>query len=124
MEGDNGEISSRSFVSCVKLIERKSLSLHAYEFIFPVQNSGSRVSDTKGYFIVYSFLFLTFETYLIYYLCAFREVAKAVARIIALALDLEVGFFDKPEMLGEPIATLRLLHYEGKILLLKADEFI
>ncbi|XP_044464907.1 2-oxoglutarate-Fe(II) type oxidoreductase hxnY isoform X2 [Mangifera indica] len=43
------------------------------------------------------------------------EVAKAVARIIALALDLEVGFFDKPEMLGEPIATLRLLHYEGQV---------
>ncbi|RVW96372.1 2-oxoglutarate-Fe(II) type oxidoreductase [Vitis vinifera] len=41
------------------------------------------------------------------------EVAKAVARIIALALDLERDFFDKPEMLGNPIATLRLLHYEG-----------
>ncbi|KAF8388913.1 hypothetical protein HHK36_025594 [Tetracentron sinense] len=41
------------------------------------------------------------------------EVAKAVARIIALALDLDGDFFDKPEMLGEPIATLRLLHYEG-----------
>jgi hypothetical protein len=24
-----------------------------------------------------------------------------------------VDFFDRPEMLGEPIATLRLLHYEG-----------
>ncbi|XP_021912684.1 2-oxoglutarate-Fe(II) type oxidoreductase isoform X2 [Carica papaya] len=43
------------------------------------------------------------------------EVARAVARIIALALDLEVDFFDKPEMLGKPIAVLRLLHYEGKI---------
>ncbi|GAV88056.1 2OG-FeII_Oxy domain-containing protein/DIOX_N domain-containing protein [Cephalotus follicularis] len=43
------------------------------------------------------------------------EVAKAVARIISLALDLDVDFFDKPEMLGEPIATLRLLHYEGRI---------
>ncbi|KAJ0091742.1 hypothetical protein Patl1_13330 [Pistacia atlantica] len=73
------------------------------------------VSDTKGYFTVYSFLFSTIEIYLIYYLCAFREVAKAVARIIALALDLEVDFFDKPEMLGEPIATLRLLHYEGQV---------
>ncbi|KAK1592838.1 hypothetical protein Q3G72_031216 [Acer saccharum] len=41
------------------------------------------------------------------------EVAKAVARIIALALDLEVDFFGKPEMLGDPIAILRLLHYEG-----------
>lgn len=44
---------------------------------------------------------------------AFSEVAKTVAMIIALALDLERDFFDKPEMLGEPIATLRLLHYEG-----------
>ncbi|KAF6164148.1 hypothetical protein GIB67_010118 [Kingdonia uniflora] len=43
------------------------------------------------------------------------EVAKSVARIIALALDLDGGFFDKPEMLGEPIATLRLLHYEGRV---------
>jgi isopenicillin N synthase-like dioxygenase len=43
----------------------------------------------------------------------FRRVAKSVARIIALALDLDVDFFDRPEMLGEPIATLRLLHYEG-----------
>ncbi|CAL5438285.1 unnamed protein product [Camellia sinensis] len=40
------------------------------------------------------------------------EVAKAVSRIIALALDLEVDFFDRQEMLGKPIATLRLLHYE------------
>ncbi|KAF7813876.1 2-oxoglutarate-Fe(II) type oxidoreductase hxnY-like isoform X1 [Senna tora] len=43
------------------------------------------------------------------------EVGKAVGRIIALALDLDANFFDKPEMLGEPIATLRLLHYEGQI---------
>ncbi|WRX34922.1 Oxoglutarate/iron-dependent dioxygenase - like 10 [Theobroma cacao] len=42
------------------------------------------------------------------------EVAKAIARVIALALDLEVDFFDRPEMLGKPIATLRLLHYEGE----------
>ncbi|KAE8710415.1 Retrovirus-related Pol polyprotein from transposon TNT 1-94 [Hibiscus syriacus] len=42
------------------------------------------------------------------------EVAKAVARIIALALGcLEVEFFNKPEMFGKPIATLQLLHYEG-----------
>lgn len=40
-------------------------------------------------------------------------MARGVARIIALALDLEADFFDKPEMLGNPIATLRLLHYEG-----------
>ncbi|KAG6527343.1 2-oxoglutarate-Fe(II) type oxidoreductase hxnY-like [Zingiber officinale] len=43
------------------------------------------------------------------------RVARAVARIIALALNLDVGFFDKPEMLDEPIASLRLLHYGGKV---------
>ncbi|KAL8128632.1 hypothetical protein V2J09_017787 [Rumex salicifolius] len=42
-------------------------------------------------------------------------VAREVARIIALALDLEADFFDKPEMLGEPIAVLRLLHYGGQV---------
>jgi len=41
------------------------------------------------------------------------RVAKSVARIIALALDLDVDFFDRPEMLAKPIAILRLLHYEG-----------
>ncbi|XP_048133247.1 2-oxoglutarate-Fe(II) type oxidoreductase hxnY-like isoform X1 [Rhodamnia argentea] len=43
------------------------------------------------------------------------NVAKVVARIIALALDLEADFFDKPEILGKPFPILRLLHYEGLI---------
>ncbi|WJX54216.1 hypothetical protein P8452_40125 [Trifolium repens] len=43
------------------------------------------------------------------------EVGKAVARIIALALGLDANFFDKPETLGEPIAIVRLLHYQDKI---------
>ena len=38
-----------------------------------------------------------------------------MARIIALALGLDHDFFDKPEMLGEPIALLRPLNYEGQI---------
>ncbi|XP_026661399.2 2-oxoglutarate-Fe(II) type oxidoreductase hxnY isoform X2 [Phoenix dactylifera] len=46
---------------------------------------------------------------------AFRRVTKAVAKIIALALDLDADFFDKREMLGEPIAVLRLIYYEGNI---------
>jgi hypothetical protein len=58
-------------------------------------------------------LFIYFGAIYICFLCAFREVARAVARIIALALDLKVDFFDQTEMFGEPIATLRLLHYEG-----------
>ncbi|CAL5360506.1 unnamed protein product [Camellia sinensis] len=43
------------------------------------------------------------------------EVAKAISRIIALALNLEVDFFDRQEMLGKANATLRLLHYEGRV---------
>ncbi|CAA6660977.1 unnamed protein product [Spirodela intermedia] len=43
------------------------------------------------------------------------RVARAVARLLALALDLGVDFFDKPEILGQPIAILRLLHYEGRV---------
>lgn len=42
-------------------------------------------------------------------------VAKEIARILALALNLEADYFDRPEMLGKSIATLRLLHYEGKM---------
>ncbi|GAB2268369.1 hypothetical protein Dimus_003332 [Dionaea muscipula] len=43
------------------------------------------------------------------------EVAREVAKIIALALDLDAAFFDKTEMLGDAIATLRLLHYGGQV---------
>ncbi|KAL9266066.1 2-oxoglutarate-Fe(II) type oxidoreductase hxnY-like protein [Drosera capensis] len=43
------------------------------------------------------------------------EVGRKVARIIALALDLDVDFFDKMETLGDPIASLRLLHYNGQV---------
>ncbi|KAL3532523.1 hypothetical protein ACH5RR_006044 [Cinchona calisaya] len=43
------------------------------------------------------------------------EVGRALARIIALALNLDGSFFDQPEMLGKPIANLRLLRYEGKM---------
>ncbi|KAJ9183904.1 hypothetical protein P3X46_007703 [Hevea brasiliensis] len=43
------------------------------------------------------------------------EVARSVARIIALALNLEADFFYRPEMLGQPIAVMRLLHYGAQI---------
>ncbi|KAK1285383.1 hypothetical protein QJS10_CPB20g00595 [Acorus calamus] len=42
-------------------------------------------------------------------------VAKEIIRIIARALDLSGDFFEKPEMMGEPMAILRLLHYEGRV---------
>lgn len=43
-----------------------------------------------------------------------REVARKVSRLIARALELNFDYFDHPEMLGKPIATLRLLHYEDR----------
>ncbi|GLJ16544.1 hypothetical protein SUGI_0283050 [Cryptomeria japonica] len=39
------------------------------------------------------------------------NVGRKVARLIALALNLNANFFDKPEILEDPIAILRLLHY-------------
>ncbi|CAH8358098.1 unnamed protein product [Eruca vesicaria subsp. sativa] len=42
------------------------------------------------------------------------KVCKSISRILAMALDLDVDYFDTPEMLGNPIAVMRLLHYEGK----------
>ncbi|CAN8277941.1 unnamed protein product [Cochlearia groenlandica] len=42
------------------------------------------------------------------------RVCKAIAKLLALALDLDVDYFDSPEMLGKAISTLRLLHYKGK----------
>lgn len=64
---------------------------------------------------MFSFLYAGFKRNVIscFHVHCFREVAKAVARLIALALDLDVHFFDTQEMLGEAIATLRLLHYDG-----------
>lgn len=44
-----------------------------------------------------------------------RRVCKAIARILALALDLDADYFDTSEMLENPIAYMRLLHYEGDV---------
>ncbi|XP_010514970.1 PREDICTED: 2-oxoglutarate-Fe(II) type oxidoreductase isoform X3 [Camelina sativa] len=41
------------------------------------------------------------------------RVCKTIAKLLALALDLEADYFDKPEILGNPIAVMRLVHYEG-----------
>ncbi|GLJ30760.1 hypothetical protein SUGI_0609890 [Cryptomeria japonica] len=41
------------------------------------------------------------------------DVGRKVAKLIALALNLDVNFFNEPGMLDEPIAVLRLLHYAG-----------
>ncbi|KAK9726205.1 hypothetical protein RND81_05G197800 [Saponaria officinalis] len=43
------------------------------------------------------------------------EVGRAVARIIALALQLDANFFDKPHILGKPLSLLRLLHYGAQV---------
>ncbi|CAA7036735.1 unnamed protein product [Microthlaspi erraticum] len=52
------------------------------------------------------------ETMEEYYQEALR-VCRSIARIMALALDLDAGYFDTPEMLGNPIADMILFHYEG-----------
>lgn len=44
-----------------------------------------------------------------------RRISKAIARLLSLALDLDVDYFDKTEMLGKPIATMRLLRYQGNV---------
>ena len=49
------------------------------------------------------------------YIFCNRRVCKAIAKLLALALDLDADYFDSPEMLRKPISTLRLLHYEGDI---------
>lgn len=77
--------------------------------IYLISNTMPSLSENKGSQVCHLLLLVLF---LLLY-GASREVGKAVGRIIALALDLDANFFDKPEMLGEPIATLRLLHYEG-----------
>ncbi|XP_076884603.1 kihadalactone A synthase LFS-like [Bidens hawaiensis] len=43
------------------------------------------------------------------------EVVRKTTRLIALALDLDAKFFERPEILGNPIAILRLLHYGGQV---------
>ncbi|CAN8277953.1 unnamed protein product [Cochlearia groenlandica] len=42
------------------------------------------------------------------------RVCKCIAKLLALALDLDVDYFNNPIMLGKPISTMRLLHYKGK----------
>ncbi|CAB62320.1 putative protein [Arabidopsis thaliana] len=37
----------------------------------------------------------------------------AIARVLALALNVDGDYFDTPEMLGNPLTFMRLLHYEG-----------
>ncbi|KAG7633488.1 Oxoglutarate/iron-dependent dioxygenase [Arabidopsis suecica] len=41
------------------------------------------------------------------------RVCKAIARVLALALNVDGDYFDTPEMLGNPLTFMRLLHYEG-----------
>ncbi|XP_071686471.1 azadirone synthase LFS-like [Rutidosis leptorrhynchoides] len=43
------------------------------------------------------------------------EVVRKIARLIALALDVDANFFNQPDILGKPIATLRLLHYGAQV---------
>eukprot|EP01018_Ginkgo_biloba_P002626 Gb_22952 [translate_table: standard] len=42
------------------------------------------------------------------------NVGRRLVTLIALALNLDATFFDKPGMMDEPMAFVRLLHYPGK----------
>lgn len=42
-----------------------------------------------------------------------RKLSRRVAGLIALALNLDQTYFDKPGLLDDPMAALRLLHYSG-----------
>ena len=74
---------------------------------------GVYLSVTRGSQLVTCSLFYKF-LYRIYLLYAYSKVAKAIVRLIALALNLEIDYFDREEIAGKPIAVLRLLYYEGK----------
>lgn len=43
-----------------------------------------------------------------------RKLSIRVSRLIALALNLEETFFEKPGITDDPMASLRLLHYSGQ----------
>ena len=42
-----------------------------------------------------------------------RNVGRRLIPLIALALNLDATFFNKPGMMDEPLAFVRLLHYPG-----------
>ncbi|CAN8277945.1 unnamed protein product [Cochlearia groenlandica] len=42
------------------------------------------------------------------------RVCKYIVKLLALALDLDVDYFNNPIMLGKPISTMGLLHHKGK----------
>lgn len=47
-----------------------------------------------------------------------RKLCRRVADLIALALNLEEKYFDKPGLLDDALALIRLLHYSGQCNLL------
>lgn len=51
-------------------------------------------------------------TFAIFY---FRNLGRKIGRIIALALDLDVDFFDKPEILGNAMPYVSFNHYGGYV---------
>ncbi|KAJ4722747.1 2-oxoglutarate (2OG) and Fe(II)-dependent oxygenase superfamily protein [Melia azedarach] len=44
------------------------------------------------------------------------DASKRVARIIALALDVNVDFFDQPQLFGETVSNLYFFHYGGQVI--------
>lgn len=45
----------------------------------------------------------------------FRNLGKAVARIIAVALDVNEDFFDQPNLLGNALSYYNFNHYGGQL---------
>jgi isopenicillin N synthase-like dioxygenase len=45
-------------------------------------------------------------------------LAESLARLIALALNLEESFFDQPGLLDKTVSMMRLIHYSGQSLAL------
>ena len=52
-------------------------------------------------FFLLFYAYVSFSFVSVCFVWESREVGKAVAKIISLALDLDANFFDQPEMLGD-----------------------
>lgn len=61
----------------------------------------------------FSFFFLVLPDILINDLLPLRSVGRKLLGLIALALDLDEGFFEQVGALNDPTAVVRLLRYPG-----------
>ncbi|THG22297.1 hypothetical protein TEA_024931 [Camellia sinensis var. sinensis] len=109
------DLSSPDILNFVSLLKQACLDSG---FFYVINHGISQEFMDEVFYQSKSFFDLPFYIYDIVHMIVYMrasEVAKAISRIIALAINLEVDFFDRQEMLGKPIATLRLLHYDGRV---------